>query len=1284
MTTNEEILWLEERLRAMNPTINLNEGSPANTQVIEPFRRRFQPDPLESKITPFILGRLRQEFPDLTAEEGDAFTDLLVKPLSIMLEPFRREIRAIRRNQSISDPTTINSDEADRILANSFFSRSPGAFSRGVVRVYFANPVTLTVGSSNVAFTADGKRFRLSSIQSITSEEMLLNTDGTNYYWDLSYVAEIAGESYDIGPGDIIGVTGLAAATKATNRFRFRGGVTEQSTAQIISIAEESIGERSLNTVPGSVAKLFDEFADLRILQIIGFNDQEMVRDVITGGSLGDILMYWTDGLAPDDGDGYASTFSSANVASGGAPTYKTFTTYFGPAGTDIGDYVLTVWQTVGGVLAPADYRLGEVLGAGSVSIHNSYTNAARIPAIAAGTYWTIRKREILLSDVPGGILFPDVNGNQLSVEPDQIHVGGCSDYYVGSQLLSEKSMALTLLQDRSPVIKGLFVDTFGTSSADEVHVTMSEDEYDEVTSGEAMLRIIDTASGNNIGTYRIVHKIRYHAASGQGEFIINQDLIGPDETGNYGEIVDDIDVELLNPYEVIVEGEDLQTFAGLAVVSTVAGTIFTDYGLSVGPGSPYKLIILEGNDAGEYDVATIAAANLTLASVLGDTNGPLSYKLVNYYSDALDLPLWRIREIEQLDANSEPTGSVIPYRHPVDARSRRFANVGRAPKAGEGTTTDDTITMLAGGNIITSSDLTMNYWNKGVRLYDSVNIEEGDNAGYYYVTGVGGGPAPIGTGLASNALKLNAAVRWNAASIQYRVGAPSIGSFRMYFLNPCSATVSPDSTRLEVPSGGTTRGFIPDPSMEHQYLPSETTIPTARIVAGSTDIVLYPPSGASVLRAWNYDIQVGDYAEITYAPLVGSADLTAPVAALDGKSILVDLGDGNERVTFDATGTLTGAEIVSQINTQLSESVASLYTSGGASYLMLRADQTITLRNNSVGAPGAGDCTADLFDGAVPNPRTVWMPWLSGAFVAQDTTNASHAKGKWEIDSVNAVIASERGTLELGEDDNGNAYLSLATTTISSNDLGHYVRITRPGMQHISAVEMEDNVDELGLYYWDVECISEGHGDSWNIEPDLLATVTGYSSDGWEISVEDNSFSYSMAEKPWIHISPRVLLSGDDDPANFTTLMGDSVQITYEQDEIVESVHSFIRSPSERTLNNNPLARGLTPTFVRTNITYTGGYTESAAREAMASHIKDIMPNRRLEASDLVQILTDSGAGFVALPLTLIGISHGVNRVITVERSEDYISSDRLSVLTPDDDGTTTAGNSYLALNRV
>lgn len=1274
MTIEDEVLWLEERLQAMNPSVNLNDGSPANTQVIQPFRRRFEPDPLESSILPFIIGRIRQEFPNITAEEGDAFIDLVVKPMAILLEPFRREIRAVKRNQSIADPSVLNKDEADAILANTFFRRSSGEYSRGKIRIYFANAVTLSVGSSNVGFTSSGLRYLVSQPQSITSQSMLLNTEGALYYWDIDFVAEATGKIYDIDKGKIIGVTGISSATKATNPFKFSGGDTEETTTELVARSEESIGERSLNTVPGAVANLFEEFDQLQILQIIGFNDVEMQRDVITGGSLGTTVLYGDNAASfVDDGDGFTSFLN--DTASG-----NDFTTTFGPVGTDLSEYVVTAWISGSWTgQKPTDFQLGEVIGATRVSINDQYTHAERVQTPQSGVSYTIRKREVLLSDIPGGILFPDSNGNELSVAPNQVHIGGCSDYYVNGGEQSEQTMALSIVADRDPVVKGLVIQTYDgtTAPADRIDVTMTEDEYDAVVENQTMVRILRATS--NLGAYRIVRKLQYNSTF--GEFVIDSDLVGPEESSVYGDLIDDIDVELTAPYEVVVEGTDLRTYAGLLLVDTEGGTNFTDYGIALG-ATTLKLVIVNGEDEGTYEISNVASTVLTLGDSMTDTASPLQYRVIRELSDEIDLPLRRISKLELLDANSDPTGDELPYRHPIDVISRRFANVGRGAKAGTSSSlsSNDLIAAVTGFDYVTSTE-SINYWDLGVRLNDILNVNTGDNQGYYIVTGVGGGPSPIGTGLTDKQLRVDRAFTWIDSNMEYEVGAPSVGSFRLYFLDPCSVSVSYDETLMSVSVNETDRRFRPDPDVSTELLPSETTVPTGSMAAASPTIVnTYAPDGATEVRLWNYGAKVGDYAEITYAPIVGTVDLASPITGLNGKSLLINAGSGDERVTFAASGSLTGAEIVSQINTQLSKTVASLYTDGVEQLLMLRGDHTITLEINT--AAPAGDATPDLFDG--PNTRDYYMPWLSAVVFAngtQGTDNDSHVQGLWEITAINASTAAIRNELTLGLNASG---VSFSNSEDIASTLGHYIHVVRNGYQRISAVDMSENQDSLGMYYWDVECTSEGHGDAWNVEPELQGSVTGYVSDGWEMSVADDNLSYSMAEEPSIHISPRVLLSGDDDPASFTTVLEENVQVEYEQEDIVEFIHSYLRSPSERTVNNNPLARGLTPTMVRMAITYANGFTESVARQKIAELVSSIMPNRQLEVSDIVQILVDSGATWVSLPITLVGISHQTDRSITVERSEDFISNDRLSVLTPDDDGTTTDGNSHIGLTRT
>jgi hypothetical protein len=223
-----------------------------------------------------------------------------------------------------------------------------------------------------------------------------------------------------------------------------------------------------------------------------------------------------------------------------------------------------------------------------------------------------------------------------------------------------------------------------------------------------------------------------------------------------------------------------------------------------------------------------------------------------------------------------------------------------------------------------------------------------------------------------------------------------------------------------------------------------------------------------------------------------------------------------------------------------------------------------------------------------------------------------------------------------------------------------------------------------LGLYYFDIECISEGHGDTWNLDPNLQGSIEGYESEGWEASVEDTDFSFSMAEEPWIHITPRVLLvDSDDDPSQYEELVGRSFQLTYDRDPLVEEVHSYVRDQQNRVVCESPLARALLPIFVRTSILYRDGASVSENRTDLVEVIEKVTPEQYLEVSDLVDVIVRSGAEYVQLPVTIIGISHARDRTITVERSQDLISTERLSALIPDDDGTTSEGASWIQLTR-
>lgn len=1266
-------LFVQERLRAYEPTINLDDGSPAAIQVVEPIVARLSPDPIETNAMLFILTRLQQEHPQLFAEEGSAMSDLMAKPHVTLMEPLRRENRSIRQGLSLQNPDQLTQDEADSLMRNFFMNRQSGSYARVRVRIYFQNNVSVNISTANVAYTADGLRYLPTRAQTITSEGMLLNIDASGlYYFDVTYQAERPGIAYNIGPSQIIGVTGIQAATRATNLSKATPGTNEETTTQFVNRGESSMGERSPTTAPGTVAVLREEYPNLGILQIIGFNDEEMQRDIIKGGDLGPVLHYGVDGFTGDDGDG-----------DGGTPFFSVtssvdFTSVFGPVGTDLSGYQLEVWHEASpAAFQPFEYTLKQVEGQYQVSISDEYDGATALPDGTAfhtmsSLTWSIRRRgSLTLSDIPGGLLFPDVQTSvDVEVPNDEVHVGGCVDVYVRGGDIEDKTLPLTLVSDEEVIARKEDAQTTATSDTIVLN-DLTSDEYDDIVAGETGLYLEE---GANAGAYRIIEKV-----SSPDTVRINAEMIAPPQTDLSYILVDDIDINLINPREIRYENTDLRTIAGSPVVQTTGGTFdFSSSGVVAGD----YINILNGEDVGEYLISTVGGTTLTLSINMNNTASPLQYEIYRK-EDGIDLPLLRVTSVELLDSNLDPTGSVIPYRHPVDAQSSSFQNPGREPKAGTDVTVTESSylrTTAAGSNTAQVVDSggspfspAIDLYDLGVRAGDIINVTSGDNTGFYTVEAVGthGGLATV------DLVQVTTTIRWPTTIIgdmEYEIGPPSYGSFRCYFLDPVTFEASYAETLFSIVAGTGSLGFRPDPDIWGQFLPTEVTTTTFEMAFGSNIQTLREPDGTGVSPLL-HGVGVGDRVEITYAPIVGSELFTTGTIDLDNRYVVLDLGSGPETVTFSGTS-LDVDTIIAQMNSQLSAAVISKFEDApnpGNFYIMVRADQDITI----IADGGGNDATEQVFG-------TNRSAWNSGFGVtsfgggAVETNNKSLDKGLYLV----SAITDASFFLTLTEMD-GSGW--TATATSPQFTLGHYIRVSHPGWQRLSATAMEDSIDENGLYYVDIECISEGHGNVYNIEQDRQATITGYKSEGWGLSTVDDDTSFSMAEEPILHLTPRVLFVGtDDDVTEKTELTGRSIQVSYERDPLVDQVQTYLRDIQTRILVENPLVRSLLPIFVRMAIEYRGGGTASSVRAILVDEITSILPSNDLEADDIAEIIRNTGSTKVTHPINMVGLAHQTDRSITTIRSVDALTNNRLSALLPDDDGTTDAGASYIDLTRV
>lgn len=1324
--------FIRERAVIYDPNLDINPGSPFDVQVVQPTVRRLGTDPFSVDVSTFISERMLQAFPDLANQEEDAITDLLNKPATLLWDPIVREVFRVRQNLSFADPTLMNSDEADSLGANFFSTRKRGQFSRGPGRILFQNPQNVSISPVNFFTSRGGLHFFPTETQSIRTEEMILNltADGL-YYFDVNLVAEGGGVQYNIGPNELISVANVPSATRVTNIRRFTFGETEETAQAFISRVKQELGERSLVTLRGVSAKLVNNFPEVQRLNVIGFNDPEMNRDVIQGGGLGSIIASGLTGEVTTDGEGagLSRRFSQSDVD---------FVSLLGTG--DVTSYVLTTFDAFGTAAVAEDLSVRSVVDSNTLDVDEQVMVVG-----STGLTWTVRKRELTLSKIPGGILFPNTAAGELVIADDEIHIGGMYDTYVRGSGFDELSFTIDAVVDDEPLLSGLQANTAWSGS----NYVISLTEYPKPWSDELIETIeravrfgysIELQDPPQAGTYRILGYGSAAAPTAPMWLIVEPQPTAITSINMRWRLFDVLNVDLLNPRETRISGSDLSTLQNSDIVNVPSGTDFDALGVSEGD----VLNIGGGASAGDYTIAAapLSPTSLQLDTTLGSTGSNLTYTIYRPNTGgSLEPPFVRLTKVELLDSSGQPVGTTVPYARPVDVQTRAFQNPARGVKHdfrdallgivsrvvttnfgnGAGETLDlwvegygaGTITLTtANANLATAiSELNASFETAfgipdavvqvGV---DRLGIRSVGTDGYVAITGgtgrisvfgdqelrttgdvrvdgvnwstlspaidtatgldvvqvldgfnIGFYPSPFTlnyartawpSALPSSALLvgalddtgyLPASTFSPAQNRRVQVGARSIGSARVYFLEPTSFEVDDEAVfTLDLEDEGVVR-FVPDPTLEHQQIPplpgNDTPVDgvsaasTSDFSSASQDFVL---SG----------IQVGDKLVVKNIPIAGTVLLADPVVGLGGLTLVFSLdGEADRTVTFvrdDASLNpleVSRAGVVQQINQVAGDDIVELT---GDFRLQFITPRDLVVR-------GSGTANSGILgnvDGTSPTET----------FGPEDQDNASPHAGTYTIQSVAQTQLTIDGTFG-------------AATPYTSPITDTSFEVYRVGLQRISASEMAENEAEADLYYFDVELISEGAGDLWNIDSQQQLTVEGYRSDGYYVTTEDSNLTFSEVEEPKMVLSRYILEEGvDDDPVNATQLTNENIQVTYERSQLISDIQGFLSAETERVICANPLSRHLIPHFVRFDLEYVGGSRESIVLEDIEEYIKELSPVDTMDSSDIQKLVTDRGATYVRNPLDLIAVVHNVDRTVWVQRSQDQLSTGRLS----------------------
>lgn len=658
--TNWQV-YLEKLFRAWDPTVNLNPGSSIQTKVIGPLVSKLGVDPIDTDFETFVYDRLAQEHPEVSPVPGDALSDLLLGVDRTILEPLRREIALVQENRALNS-ATLTDEEADSLVSNFFTEpRAPGGYSIGYARIYFPNPVSMTFTRQNTVFSKTGLNFIVLGVQSISSQDMLLQEEDGLYYADILYQAESPGSGYNIGPNQLVGIRSMPNVVRVTNKRRFIQGNPRESTEALVARAKKDLTERSLNTGVGIGARFNQAYpGQIQFLDVLRYGDSDMNRDLLSGSGGVNIVLVGMGSFTSD----VFMLVTSQEVAQSAAPAAGDRIQIFWPpmlydlqADHRMEEYTI---ESVGEAFAWGDSGslIVSPLKLSGAPTENTVTEHFPQVSSNAVVFFIVKDAPLSITALPGGI-------RDLSVPADQLHIGGHQDALVGTKSRDTGSASIRILDDEEPLVAGINLQVRAGSC-----VVSTADVLDFQNLGVRPQQALVIQSGEAYGVYRILMVSTFR-------LVVDHEF-EEDEDDLKFFVSSWMHVRASGPRQVRIpfgptRGTQLTTVVGSKILNT--NTIdLVEYGAEIG-----DILLIESGEDQSDDGYTITGflngdgrrpvvqkAGDDTWTGMGHTATNLQYRVFKEAGDGVALPLVRVTKMELLDNEEQPSGIRVPYARPV------------------------------------------------------------------------------------------------------------------------------------------------------------------------------------------------------------------------------------------------------------------------------------------------------------------------------------------------------------------------------------------------------------------------------------------------------------------------------------------------------------------------------------------------------------------------------------------------------------------------------------------
>jgi len=234
-------------------------------------------------IIDLLVQKLKEQNPRAETRAGSAQRDLLIVPLSKLLEPYDEQQADIQAGQRLGNYATLTEEQMDALAGNLFVFRDAGVKARSAILIGFAQATDVELQAGDIVQDAEGnKTYELEADYNLTAGALSenLGTDGLFYTDTIPVVATQPGDEYTVAADELIDMP-LAppGAVRITNPLASQYGAHKETNAELYQRLPTALSTRQILNTPGTRGQLLEQFRHIREIYLVGHGHALMARD---------------------------------------------------------------------------------------------------------------------------------------------------------------------------------------------------------------------------------------------------------------------------------------------------------------------------------------------------------------------------------------------------------------------------------------------------------------------------------------------------------------------------------------------------------------------------------------------------------------------------------------------------------------------------------------------------------------------------------------------------------------------------------------------------------------------------------------------------------------------------------------------------------------------------------------------------------------------------------------------------------------------------------------------